>query len=105
MTDATQVQLKPDQRPGALAVRYLDDGRELTVYPMIYTTRLCIGPADSLGYDDAWCFKSMPDCLLACAEWDGQGDDPPGRWIRHINSGRRRSYTQDGQLEREWIEL
>lgn len=88
-------------RPGALAQRILDDGRELVAYRTIFTTRLCLGAAGDPGYDDAWCYESAIDCLYACAVWNGEGD-PPGRWIRHIGSARRREYV-DGQLVREWV--
>lgn len=91
-----------NSRPGVLAQRVLDDGRELVVYPTIFTTRLCLGPVDEPTYDDAWCYESRSDCLEACAGWDCEGD-PPGRWIRHIGSGRRREYDDAGRLTREWV--
>lgn len=91
-----------EARAGALAQRSLDDGRELVVYPTIFTTRLCLGPAGEPWYDDAWCYENRLDCLVACAEWDGAGD-PPGRWIRNIGSARRREYDSEGQVVREWV--
>jgi len=42
-------------RDGALACRLLPDGRELTVYPLLFgRARLCIGSPDIDWYDDGW---------------------------------------------------
>ena len=34
--------------------RRLPDGRELTVYPILYGARLAIGMPGSLSFDDIW---------------------------------------------------
>jgi hypothetical protein len=39
----------------ALAFRELGDGRGVWIIPMIYTTKLIIGPIGAAGYDDGWC--------------------------------------------------
>lgn len=81
-----------------LAHRVLSDGRELSVVPMIYTFRLCIGTeGDETGYDDAYCFHDVQGAIKACMEWDGTGD--PEGWHRHIGSGRRR----DPETGKEWV--
>lgn len=91
----------PDIRPGCLYTRYLDDGRELSVAPMTFgKARLCLGPAGEGGYDDAYCYATAGQAILAAAEWDGEGDDPPYGWHRHIGSGRRRP---DGDPEKEYV--
>lgn len=93
--------LDPDDglpvRDGALGQRALEDGRELVVYPMLFTWRLCIGPIDGSGYDDAWCYESPSSALEALATWDGEGDDPPCGWHRHPRTGRRRPNGDPGQ--------
>ena len=91
------------ERDGSLVSRLLDDGRELTVYPQIFTTRLCIGDPELNVYDDAWCYHHPFDALVAAAEWDGEGD-PPGPWHRHIGSGRRREYDSNGEVLREYVQ-
>lgn len=88
-----------DLYEGSLAVRTLEDGRVVVLYPMIYTTRLCIGPAESPCYDDAWCYPDVGTGLLAFATWDGEGDPPEG-WTRHPASGRRRP---DGDPAQEYV--
>lgn len=90
-----------DPRKNSLAYRTLDDGRELVVYPMLFTFRLCIGPQGAETYDDAWCYWYDFDAIKACEEWNGEGDDPPYGWHRHINSGRRRT---DGDPNQEYVQ-
>lgn len=91
-----------DAHTGAVAMRDLDDGRRLWLIPMIFTYRLVIGDPEADGYDDAWCYGLLPEAAVGMATWDGEGD-PPGRWIRHVGSARRRHYNGDGSLEREWV--
>lgn len=90
-----------DPYKGSRGHRELDDGQVLAVYPMIFTTRLCIGTIDTwaFGYQDAWCYPSPVSALLAMATWDGEGDPPDG-WTRHIGSGRRRP---DGDPKQEYV--
>lgn len=86
---------------GAIAQRSLGDGRELVLYKMIFTYRLCIGGEDGYGYDDAWCYHNLASALRALKDWDGEGDDPPYGWHRHIGSGRRRP---DGDPAKEYVD-
>ena len=89
-----------EQFPGAIAAKFLDDGRAIVVYQMIFTARVCIGPDDSQTYDDAWCYDNVAQACEAVLEWDGNGDPPDG-WHRHIGSGRRRP---GGDPEKEYVE-
>jgi hypothetical protein len=75
--------------PGSLYVRELDDGRVITVYRMLFTTRLCIGPDDGVSVDDGWCYSLQEAAIDAARAWDGDGDPPLG-WHRQISTGRRR---------------
>lgn len=85
---------------GSLAVRELEDGRMLVVYPLVMgTVRLCIGPPNIGTYDDAWCYQTPAEGLIAMAQWDGEGDPPVG-WFRHIGSGRRRP---GGDPDQEYV--
>lgn len=87
-------------REGSLATRLLEDGRELTVYPMTFgKARLCIGDPDSGMYDDGWCYEDPRVAVTACESWDGE-DDPPVGWHRQISTGRRR---EDGDPEKEYV--
>lgn len=80
-----------EPRDGTVYRTFIGDGRELTVCPMTFgKARLCIGPVDSPGYDDGWCYEDVPKAVLAAMVWDGDGDDPPFGWHRHIKTGRRR---------------
>lgn len=85
-------------RLGALYTRELDDGREIVVYQMLFTARVCIGPAGAPHYDDAWCYDTAAQAIEAAKIWDGEGDPPVG-WHRHIASGRRRP---NGDPEKEF---
>lgn len=86
--------------PGAIYHRELPDGRVIVIYPQIFTTRLCIGPAKGQTYDDAWCYHHPDVALVAASQWDGQ-NDPPDGWHRHIGTGRRRPH---GDPTREYIQ-
>ena len=70
----------PESRPRASAYRALPDGRELVVYRMLFTWRLCLGDQEAQTYDRHWCFHTSEEAVRAL-EWDGNGD-PPGAWIK-----------------------
>jgi hypothetical protein len=76
------------QAVGYLYRRELDDGREIVVYPMLFTTRVCIGPTGE-GYDRAWCYPNQDAAVAAADRWGGEGD-PPGGWIKEVGTSRRR---------------
>lgn len=86
---------------GYLYRRELDDGREIVVYEMLFTLRLCVGPVGE-GYERAWCYEPSPKygvtALEAAIVWDGEGDPPDG-WIKEVGTERRRV---DGDPAREF---
>ena len=69
-------------RPGSMGWRDMHDGRELTLYPMLFgNVRLCIGVQGAETYDDGWCFQDLDAALEAFANWDGVGE-PAGAYRR-----------------------
>lgn len=84
-------------REGAVYHRPLSDGRELVVYPMVFTARLCIGEQDSPFYDDAWCFASVADAVTAADAWNPTAEPEPAGWTRHPATGRRRPHADPAQ--------
>jgi len=79
------------ERHGAIYQRELDDGREITVYPLLWWgAKVCIGPADCpVGFDDSWLYREEGRALDIAKSWDGNGDPPDG-WFRQTSTGRRR---------------
>jgi hypothetical protein len=73
----------PAGREGCIGYRALDDGRELTLYRMIFTWRLCLGAQGSQTYDRHWCYalEDFTDAVRVLAHWDGTGD-PPGSFVK-----------------------
>lgn len=51
-----------------------------------YTLHYGIVPT---GYQGRYCFQERADALSSMAAWSGLGD-PPGRWHKHPDTGRRR---------------
>lgn len=84
--------------PTELYERDLDDGREITVHLMLFTTRICIGPKGE-GYDRGWCYPDARVAIAAAMAWDGEGDPPDG-WIKEVGTERRRV---DGDPAQEYI--
>jgi hypothetical protein len=81
MADAASV--IPPGRERCAAYRALPDGRELVVYRMLFTWRLCLGDQGSMVYDRHWCFPVAEfETVRAVVEsWDGDGE-PPGPVIK-----------------------
>jgi hypothetical protein len=73
----------PEGRESAFAYRALPDGRELTMYPMLFTWRICLGDQGSLCYDRHWCYarENFAAAILTLKYWDGIGE-PPGPFIK-----------------------
>lgn len=84
-----------------VAVRDLDDGRELTIQTIgAAQGRLTVGPRPSHGrYVDAWDYPSHQLAREAMASWDGHGDPPDG-WTRNLTTGRRRP---DGDPTKQYV--
>lgn len=66
----------------------LPDGRVVGIHRLMYHWTLHIG-VDRYGYEDRYCYREMSDALADMLAWNGEGD-PPGRWHKHPDSGRRR---------------
>lgn len=74
----------------ALYHRLLDDGYEVTVYPMTFgKARLCFGRSESVSYEDAFCYEDPERAIEAAKVWSGVGDPLDG-WHRNPITGRRR---------------
>ena len=87
---------------GATTIHLLPDGRELAIFKQPYNWRLTIGPAGEPTYEDFWCYLDFDQAFQDCAWWNGEGD-PPGEWIRHGGSARRREW-REGKIYREWVQ-
>lgn len=94
ISDGETMSEKPE---GAMGHRDLDDGLMLTLYQMMFTYRLCVGPQGEGFYDRAWCYEPrfVDDVIEALTTWDGKGD-PPGRWLKEVGTERRRSFDPEG---------
>lgn len=84
---------------GAIAFRDLGDGRAVWIYPMLYTFKIAIGPVDSPGYSDHWCYKDLKSVVSAFALWEPSTEPEPGGWVRHPPTGRRRFPDGDPATE------
>jgi hypothetical protein len=107
--------LAPDGRPelsprleGAVFTRIAENGLEITVYPMLLgNARLCIGEEGDVCLLNAWCYQTdqlgdgLIKAIAGAAEWNGEGDDPPGGWYRNPMTGRRRP-GGDPSKEARW---
>jgi hypothetical protein len=79
--------------------RTFPDGTAVWICPMFYGKgRLCIGPADAIGYEQGFCYERIEDAFAAADRWDGVGE--PDGWIRCIRTGRRRP---GGDATKEYI--
>ena len=88
--------------PAYLAHKVLDDGRHVCLVVGPANTQLVVGPPCEEQYvAERWSYETILAGLIGFIEWDGTGD-PPGEWIRHQPSNRRRAYL-DGELIREWV--
>jgi hypothetical protein len=73
----------PPGRERCRAYRALPGGRELVLYRMLFTWRLCLGEQGAMTYERHWCFPVAEFERVAeiVATWDGEGD-PPGPVIK-----------------------
>lgn len=74
-----------------LAVRLFPDAGVYTgVHRLIYHYTLIIGIiGDRDGYEDRWCYGTLPLALVALASWDADKGGEPTGWRKHPASGRR----------------
>lgn len=89
-----------DHQDVAYIIRQLDDGRFITVQPLIYTAFISIGGEPRHGYSDRWCYHSVEQAIAAADAWDPLETPEPVGWHRHPSSGRRRP---DGDPGREYV--
>ena len=66
---------------GYLFVRQLPSGVWLGIEQMLYTGRLFYG-LDHTGWSRCWDYADVTLALEAMLAWDGEGDHPPGPWIK-----------------------
>lgn len=78
---------------GYMAGRQLDESLWLCVHKMIFTWRLMLCTERQVL--DFACYHTPAEALLAWALWDGRSE-PPGEWVRHHGSGKRR--LEDGSI-------
>lgn len=71
---------------GYLFPRQLPTGEWAGLRRMYATAGLFVG-LDDVGYRCRFCYATLGEALLALADWDGAGDDPPGRWIKQKGRG------------------
>lgn len=60
--------------------------------------RIIIG--NDMGVDNAWCYKTLGEALLAYVEWEPTEDNEPDGWFRNPITGRRRP---DNDPDQEYI--
>lgn len=72
----------PEWRPGAVYWKPLADGREVTVYPLMFGEgKLCVGPlADPIGFDDGFVYAELQLAVEAAQEWNPEVDEIPIGW-------------------------
>lgn len=80
--------LLPHAREGYIALRTLPDGRVAGVRRLLFHYTMHVG-IDEWGYEERYCYACILDALSDLGAWDGRGD-PPGRWHKHPDTGRRR---------------
>lgn len=91
---------EPIRTSGAFMAKRLDDGRWAMLCIMAFdNTRLnVLAHEDDLTEwnfaTDFYCYHDRAQSVLALAAWDGEGD--PFGWVRHMGTGRRREYDDNG---------
>lgn len=86
-------QFYPEQKIAA------DRSQIVALTPMLFTWAIIYG-VDETGIAGRYCYDTMWGALKAFVAWSGnQGTEPTG-WIRHPESGRRRT---DGDPAKEYI--
>lgn len=88
--------LSEEVRKSYVVMKQLPDGRLCGVLRLLYHWTMHVD-IDPCGYRERYCYKSLPDAIIALDKWDGTGD--PEGWHRHPESGRRR----DLETGQEWI--
>jgi hypothetical protein len=79
-------------------IKRLSDGRICAIMPIGFTDALCIG-IHPWGHNHAYYYRAGGEAATALKTWDGEGE--PTGWVRHPQSGRRRT---DGDPAREYYQ-
>jgi hypothetical protein len=74
-----------------------DNGIICGVHRLVFHWTLHIDISD-YSWEDKYCFRNFHDAIEALLMWDGISD-MPGKWNRHLKTGRRRN-LETGE---EWI--
>ena len=85
--------VRPDQWEYAIGGWRVKAGKTHTVdvIPLMFTAAIVITPlGGTTGYDDRWCYRSLPEAFAAAEAWDVDVDEEPAGWFRHPMTGRRR---------------
>jgi hypothetical protein len=89
--------------PGdAYGWRWRDTGndREVVFVPQAFNWKVGYCRAgDRTGVEDGWEYETREAAVADFLTWNGEGD-PPGPWIRHPASGRRRP---GGDASKEYV--
>jgi hypothetical protein len=94
-----------DPKDYIVAYRFnLRKGWLIVVIKQIYNYRVAVSKRDLRFYDDMWCYEHIVDACLAICLWDPMIMPEPEGWIRNPYTGRRRSYDEEGEMIREWID-
>jgi hypothetical protein len=72
-----------------VALRQLPNGLILGAHRLLFHWTMHVGVSDT-GYEQRYCYATREDCVEDVMTWDGEGD-PPGRWHKHPDTGRRRN--------------
>lgn len=102
MTDEADRSWVFAQDPATIEVRVFEDGTYAAVKRLLYHFTMIYGViGDHFGYDDRWCYETLPDALKALAEWNYPEQKEPTGWHRNPRTSRRR---WGGNPELEYIE-
>lgn len=70
--------------------RVLAPGYGAWVYPMLFNTRIVVGPIGSVQVDEAWCFHADEMARKALAAWNFPDEPAPTGWHKNPMTGERR---------------
>jgi len=96
------IDLPDDVKAEYFALRKLPDERIIGIHRLLYHWTLHID-IDDFGYSERYCYPDLAGAIEGFLDWRGHGD-PPGPWVRHPESGRRRNPAtgaewRDGEME------
>jgi len=91
------------QDPATIECRIFEDGTYAAIHRLMFHWTMVYGAVgDTIGYDDRWCYETLPGALEALANWDYPEQKEPEGWHRNPKTGRRR-WGGNPELEyHEW---